>query len=140
MEFSSKEILKLIEQASGLPDILSKRNELTSLIFQFHEVEEYLERFKSLEELTMKFKELEEKLYVCKSYLSTNEAAQYLSMSKFTLLEAAKRHELPYYTPPSKSFLFLRDELDEWVNSFRIPSLKEIDEQKHEPAGGNKRV
>jgi len=35
MEFSSKEILKLVEQASGLPDILGKRGELTSLIFQF---------------------------------------------------------------------------------------------------------
>lgn len=59
---------------------------------------------------------------------------QYLSMSKFTLLEAAKRRELPYYTPPSKSYYFLREELDEWVNSFRVPSQKEIDEQESNTA------
>lgn len=134
MEFSSKEILKLIEQASGLPDILGKRGELTSLIFQFHEVEEYLKRFESLEELTRHLKEVEDRMYVCKSYLTTNEAMQYLSMSKFTLLEAVKRRELPYYTPPSKSYYFLREELDDWVSSFRVPSQKEIDEQESNTA------
>ena len=61
MEYSSKEILKLIERASGIPDILAKRGSIEELLDKFSAIEEYLGRFKSLEELTLHLKEIEDK-------------------------------------------------------------------------------
>ena len=51
MEFSSNEILKLIERASGIPDFLSKKTDIELLLGKFQSVEEYLARFGSLDEL-----------------------------------------------------------------------------------------
>lgn len=126
MEMSSEEIVKLIERVSGIPEILEKKEELSSLINKFEKVESYLSRFGSLEELTGHLQEIENKIFLCKTYLTTNEAAAYVSMSKFTLLEAAKRGEIPYYTPPSKSFYFTKEELDKWLHSFRVPSRDDM--------------
>jgi len=129
MEYSSKEILKLIERASGIPDILAKRGSIEELLDKFSAIEEYLGRFKSLEELTLHLKEMEDKIYLCKDYMTTEEACKYLSLSKYTLREVVKRKEIPYYTPPGKGYYFLRSELDEWVMGFRVASSKETEEQ-----------
>lgn len=129
MEYSSKEILNLIERASGIPDILAKRDTLEDLLRKFSAVEEYLGRFQSLEELTLRLKEIDDKVYLCKDFLTTEEACKYLTMSKYTIREMVKRNAIPYYTPPGKSYYFLRKELDEWVLSFRVPTRAEIDEE-----------
>lgn len=129
MEYSSKEILKLIERASGIPDILAKRESIEELLEKFSAIEEYLGRFKSLEELTLHLKEMEDKIYLCKGYMTTEEACKYLSLSKYTLREVVKRREIPYYTPPGKGYYFLREELDEWVMGFRVPSSREAEQQ-----------
>ena len=62
MEFSSNEILKLIERASGIPDFLSKKTDIELLLGKFQSVEEYLARFGSLDELVTFFKRFEESL------------------------------------------------------------------------------
>ena len=129
MEYSSKEILKLIERASGIPDILAKRGSIEDLLGKFSAVEEYLNRFQSLEELTLRLKEFEENIYLCKDYLTTDEACKYLSISKYTLREMVKRNAVPYYTPPGRSYYFQRNELDEWVRGFRVSTRAELDRE-----------
>ena len=129
MEYSSKEILNLIERASGIPDILAKRESLEELLRKFAAVEEYLGRFRSLEELTLRLKEIDDMVYLCKDYLTTDEACRYLSMSKYTLREVVKRNEIPYYTPPGRTYYFMKRELDDWVRGFRVCSQAETEEQ-----------
>lgn len=128
MNLKTEQLLKVIEQASGIPEILNKKEELDEIIAKFTAVEEYLKRFGSLEELTEHFKSMEDMLYVCKEFLTTNEAVKYLSICKFTLLEAVRRREIPYYTPPSKTYYFAKADLDAWVNGYRVPTQKEMDE------------
>ena len=94
MNLKTEQLLKVIEQASGIPEILNKKEELDDIIAKFTAVEEYLKRFGSLEELTEHFKRMEDMLYVCKEFLTTNEAVKYLSICKFTLLEAVRRREI----------------------------------------------
>lgn len=128
MNLKTEQLLKVIEQASGIPDILQKKDELNEIIEKFSAVEEYLKRFGTLEELTEHLQSMEDKMYVCKEYLTTNEAAKYLSICKFTLLEAVRRREIPHYAPPSKTYYFAKADLDAWVNSYRVPTQKEMDE------------
>ena len=129
MEFSSQQISNLIERASGFADLMSKRESIEELLKKFAAVEEYMQRFHSLEELTLHLKEMEDNIYMCKEYLNMEEACKYLSMSKYTLRDAAKRREIPFYTPPGKGYYFMKRELDEWVKGFRVASQKEMDEQ-----------
>lgn len=125
MEFSANEILKLIERASGIPDFLSKKQDIELLLGRFRSVEEYLGRFGSLEELTVYLKRMEDKMYMFKTFMNTDEACKYVNISKFSLREAVKRMELPVYTPPGKGYFFLKDDLDKWMEGFRIPSREE---------------
>lgn len=125
MELSAKEILKIVEQASGIKNILDRKAELSSMLSRFETVEEKLKRFGSMDDLLAHFNELEERIYLCKHYMNTDEAAMYLSINKRTLLNAAQRNELPYYNPPSKYYYFEKDDLDEWVAGFRIPAKNE---------------
>ena len=140
MELKTKEILRLIERASGIPDILQRKDELEDIVNKFAVVEMYVERFSSLEELTEALKEIEDKLYVCKTFLTTNEAMKYLSIGKFTLLEAAKRGELPHYSPPSKCFYFAKDDLDKWMEGYLNKAKEqgegEGEKQENEPGIG----
>lgn len=129
MKKTPEDIIKLIEKASGIQDLLSREGEINTLLQKFSIVEEYLKRFNSLEELTEHLTAIEDKLFVCKTYLSTQEAVKYLSICRNTLLEATRRREIPYYTPPSKSFYFSKEDLDNWIKGFRVSTLKEAEEE-----------
>ena len=133
MEFSSNEILKLIERVSGIPDFLSKKTDIEILLGKFQAIEEYLARFGSLEELTTFFKRIEEKLYMLKSFMTTEEASKFVGVSIVTMRQAVKRMELPVYTPPGKGYMFLREDLDEWMHTFRNPSRAELEIGGREP-------
>lgn len=128
MEFSKTDILRLIERASAIPELLSRRDEIENLVERFKEVEDYLERFQSLEELITHLKWLEDQLYICKTYMSTEDASKYLSLSVYTVREIIKRREIPYYTPPGKGYCLLKDDLDAWMETFRVEKLSEADE------------
>lgn len=134
MEFTSQQIINLIERASGLSDIMSKKESIEELLKKFAAVEEYMRRFHSLEELTLHLKEMEDMIYMCKEYLNMEEACKYLSMSKYTLRDAVKRREIPYYTPPGRGYYFMKRELDEWVSGFRVASLKEVEDEAGQQA------
>ncbi|MBO4760450.1 MAG: excisionase family DNA-binding protein [Bacteroidales bacterium] len=128
MEFSKTDILRLIERASAIPELLSRRDEIENLVERFKEVEDYLERFQSLEELITHLKWLEDQLYICKTYMSTEDASKYLSLSVYTMREIIKRREIPYYTPPGKGYCLLKDDLDAWMETFRVEKPSDVDQ------------
>jgi excisionase family DNA binding protein len=125
MEFSAKEILCLIERASVIPDILRQKEEIEDLLVKFEDLEAYLKRFHSLDELLSHMRDLEDKVYMLKTYLTTEEAGKYLAISKYTLREAVKHRELPFYTPPGKGYYFQKDDLDAWMESFRVEGIRD---------------
>ena len=127
MEFNVKEILRLIERASVIPDILRQKEEVENLIVKFEDIEMYLERFHSLDELISHMRELEDSIY-----FTTEEAAKYLSISKYTLREAVKSKALTYYTPPGKGYYFLKSDIDAWMESFRVESNPGCDKADEE--------
>lgn len=126
MEFSAKEILCLIERASVIPDILRQKEEIEDLLVKFEDLEAYLKRFHSLDELLSHMRDLEDKVYMLKTYLTTEEAGKYLAISKYTLREAVKQRALPFYNPPGKGYYFLKDDLDAWMESYRINCVSNV--------------
>ena len=64
--------------------------------------------------------------------MTTEEAGKYLAISKYTLREAVKQRALPFYTPPGKGYYFLKDDLDAWMESYRIDCVHDVGKEEVE--------
>lgn len=127
MKLEPGDLLKLADKLNATKELLERHGDVDALLKKFTDLEDYLSRFTSLAELTEYFKDIEEKAFFCRTFFPTNEATKYLKISKWTLLEAVKRHEIPYYTPPGKSYYFAKEDLDKWVMKFKVPSATQIE-------------
>ena len=94
------------------------QEKMLDLIKRFERTEEMLRRFGDMDDLIASLRQIEEKIYVCKTFLTTDEAASLLGINKRTLLNAAQRGEIKLYNPPSRHYYFKREELNEWINGF----------------------
>lgn len=94
------------------------QEKMLDLIKRFERAEEMLRRFGDMDDLIASLRQIEEKIYVCKTFLTTDEAASLLGINKRTLLNAAQRGEIKLYNPPSRHYYFKREELNEWINGF----------------------
>ena len=105
------------------------QEKMLDLIKRFERAEEMLRRFGDMDDLIASLRQIEEKIYVCKTFLTTDEAASLLGINKRTLLNAAQRGEIKLYNPPSRHYYFKREELNEWINGFVMMNQAE---PKHE--------
>lgn len=94
------------------------QEKMLDLIKRFERAEEMSRRFGDMDDLIASLRQIEEKIYVCKTFLTTDEAASLLGINKRTLLNAAQRGEIKLYNPPSRHYYFKREELNEWINGF----------------------
>ena len=94
------------------------QEKMLDLIKRFERAEEMLRRFGDMDDLIASLRQIEEKIYVCKTFLTTDEAASLLGINKRTLLNAAQRGEIKLYNPPSRHYYFKREELNGWINGF----------------------
>ena len=94
------------------------QEKMLDLIKRFERAEEMLRRFGDMDDLIASLRQIEEKIYVCKTFLTTDEAASLLGINKRTLLNAEQRGEIKLYNPPSRHYYFKREELNEWINGF----------------------
>ena len=94
------------------------QEKMLDLIKRFERAEEMLRRFGDMDDLIASLRQIEEKIYVCKTFLTTDEAASLLGINKRTLLNAAQRGEIKLYNPPSRHYYFKREELNEVINGF----------------------
>nr|WP_304651346.1 helix-turn-helix domain-containing protein [Bacteroides acidifaciens] len=65
-------------------------------------------------------------IFTTKAVLTSDEAAQYMGISKSYLYKLTMRGEIPHYKPMGKMCYFNRAELEEWLQSNRIATSTEI--------------
>lgn len=68
-------------------------------------------------------------LFTTKEVLTSDEAAQYMGISKSYLYKLTMRGEIPHYKPMGKMCYFNRAELEQWLQSNRVSTGKEIDDK-----------
>ena len=59
------------------------------------------------------------------SFITANEAAKYLGCSAANIYKLTMNCEIPYYKPNGKKLYFKKNELDEWIEKSRVPSIYE---------------
>lgn len=123
-----KETDMLLTRIEGLKSFL-ENNSLESFQQEILKVQNFLKRFGTLTELLSHIERIEKIAYTAKEFLSIDEVAAYLQVSKSFVYKLTMQKELTVYKPSGKNIFILRDDLNQWIK--RNPSLSnsEIERQ-----------
>ncbi|WP_415376400.1 helix-turn-helix domain-containing protein [Patiriisocius sp. Uisw_017] len=61
-----------------------------------------------------------------KDFLSVEELAEYLGLSKSAVYKITSKKEIPHYNPGGKKIYFKRTEVNTWIESSRVASDIEV--------------
>ena len=68
-------------------------------------------------------------LFCTKEVLTSDEAARYMGISKSYLYKLTMTQQIPHYKPMGKMCYFNRAELESWLQSNRVATADEINQQ-----------
>ena len=68
-------------------------------------------------------------IFTTKEVLTSDEAAAYMGISKSYLYKLTMRQQVPHYKPMGKMCYFNRAELEQWLQSNRVSTEKEINDR-----------
>lgn len=123
-----KEIDLLLSRIEGLKAFL-ENNSLEGFQQEVLRVEKFLQRFGSLNELLSHLARVERIAYMAKDFLSIDEVAAYLQVSKSYVYKLTSSRELTVYKPNGKNIFILRKDLNEWIKRNPCLSNEEIEKQ-----------
>lgn len=123
---SKREIEQILERIEVLKSFLEEHS-LEKFQEQVLEVKDFLQRFGSLEELLSHLKKLEGMAYSVKDFLTVDEVAMYLQITKSAVYKMTSKKELTMYKPNGKNIYILRSDLDDWIRKNQILSEEEIE-------------
>lgn len=123
-----KEIDLLLSRMEGLKSFL-ENNSLESFQQEILRVENFLKRFGSLSELLSHLENVEKIAYLAKDFLSIDEVAAYLQVSKSYVYKLTMQKEFTVYKPNGKNIFILRDDVNQWVKRNPSFSNQEIERQ-----------
>lgn len=68
-------------------------------------------------------------IFCTKEVLTSDEAARYMGVSKSYLYKLTMRQQIPHFKPIGKMCYFNRQELEQWLQSNRVATATEIEQQ-----------
>lgn len=68
-------------------------------------------------------------IFCTKEVLTSDEAAKYMGVSKSYLYKLTMRQQIPHFKPMGKMCYFNRLELEQWLQSNRVSTATEINQQ-----------
>ena len=71
----------------------------------------------------------EKTLFATKEVLNSEETALYMGVSRSYLYKLTMRREIPHYKPLGKMCYFNRQEIEAWLQTNRVATTAEINEQ-----------
>ncbi len=89
----------------------------------------FLERFGTMAEVINHLRMLEERVYIIKEYLTLDEVAKYLQVSKHTVYKLTSANEITFYKPNGKMIFVRRKDLEEWIGRTPYRSNFELQRQ-----------
>lgn len=67
--------------------------------------------------------------FCIKEVLTSEEAAKYMGISMSYLYKLTMRQQVPHYKPMGKMCYFNRKELEQWLQSGRVSTANELEQQ-----------
>lgn len=85
-----------------------------------------LEKELSIEQLREIKRILEESAQSNEGFMTIDELAVYMALSKSALYKLTSKNEIPFYTPGGKKMYFRKREIDEWIERSRVATHEEV--------------
>ncbi len=123
-----KEIEMYFERMEALKAFMES-NSLEHFQEQIFRVKDFLTRFDSLDSLIKELRIIENMAYTIKEYLTIDEAARFLGVSKSQVYKMTSTKVITVYKPTGKGIYIQRDELLNWIKRNPILSNEEIDKK-----------
>ncbi len=116
---NKKEFVPYLERIEAARDLV-EGPEFKALQQKSEDICRFFERFGSMAEIIEHVRSLEERLYVIKEYLTLDEVAMYLQVSKHTVYKLTSANEITFYKPNGKMIFVHRKDLEDWIGVLRI--------------------
>ena len=68
-------------------------------------------------------------IFCTKEVLTSEEVAKYMGISRSYLYKLTMRQQIPHYKPMGKMCYFNRAEVEKWLQSNRVATVDEIEQQ-----------
>lgn len=109
-----KETTLLLERIEAAQNFL-KSDDFQTIQQHIMDIQGFFERFGTLEEIILHVKELEKRVYIIKEYLTIDEVAKYLQVSKNTVYRLTSAKDITFFKPNGKTIFINRKDLEEWI-------------------------
>lgn len=123
-----KETAILLDRIDDARNFL-KSEEFQAIQHQVDDIHKFLERFGTLEEIIIHVKELEKRVYIIKEYLTIDEVAKYLQVSKNTVYRLTSAKEITFFKPNGKTIFINRTDLEKWIGKTPYLSNSDLERQ-----------
>lgn len=119
--------IKEIEKISEVRKYLDDPQTLVEFEQRISKVEHFLKRFGNIEQLTERLEYYGNKIYTSKEFLTVDEAALFLGLSKSQIYKLTSARKIAAYKPNGKALYLKMSDLNEWIASGRLQSSREIE-------------
>ena len=126
---SKANVLELLERLEEAKKVLDNPDRIDDMILKLSRLERFLHRFATIKELEEHLYFVEHKMYMVKEFLTTDEAADFLSVSKSLLYKLTRKREIPTYKPNGKNIYIHRDDLNRWIRQNKALAEEEMEEE-----------
>jgi excisionase family DNA binding protein len=75
---------------------------------------------------------LEQSLFLVKSILSFDEAAEFLHLSKSYLYKLTSAGQIPHYKPKGKMLYFEKASLEDWLRQNPVKTVRQMEQEASE--------
>lgn len=106
----------LISRLEHLKEFIEEYD-LNTVLKKVARAETFLKRYGNLNELLDHLEEMEHRIYIVKDFLTIEDAAKYLEVTKSTIYKMTASKEINYYKPNGKCIFILRKDLEDWIKA-----------------------
>lgn len=124
----SEDVLDLLDKLESAKKVLEKQEDIDTVLKKMELLNIFLKRFGGLTDLTKHLAFIERKMYMIKEFLTVQEAADFLNLSKSMIYKLTRERQLPIYKPNGKNVFIHRDDLNNWIKQNRILTQQELDD------------
>lgn len=114
---------KFLAEAEGL---LLKWERLMDVVAEIESVHQRIGEVGRIDRMIQLLELFEAQNYMLKDFLTVDDAAQYLNLSKSTIYKMTSRGEIPFYKPNSKTLFLKREEVNDWIQGRKHLSENEL--------------
>ena len=120
-----RDLQRVVDQYQEAIDFARTPGRINEILSKLNEVKTILERLETLRNFSTMVEMFEHQTWVFKDYMTLDEVASYLDISRSTVRRLSSQRAFPIYKPMER-ILIKKEDLFKWIEKGRLMSQEEI--------------